>query len=155
MKRRATSFPSIGSGGGVAEILAIGGTIPDGIVLAVAASAVVSSKALVGNYGLLVDWFPDVHGGFHVGVLAGAGHVAIPEVVYPLANGGSSSGGTNASGFAAGGTLLAGYDLWVSPQCSLGLNVLASATTPVRVQDPFDDVVNPVWVGLTASVLYH
>lgn len=145
------------SGGGVAEILAIGGTIPSGFVIAVAASAMISTTATVGNYGVLVDWFPNVRGGWHVGGLLGVGLVRVPTppAIYRIGGTPVGVGGATAGGWGFAGTLLGGYDWWITPQCSLGIAILASTVTPTGSPDTTGYEVTPVWVGLAASVLYH
>jgi hypothetical protein len=149
------------SGGGFGEVLAIGGTIPKGFVIAAAASAVISSGATIGNYGVLVDWFPDARGAWHVGGLLGLGLVRAPAPPTTISVGGiaTTTGGENLLGVALGATLFGGYDLWITPQCSLGLEALASTGTPASMRDPSGNAsgyeFTPLWLGLFASVLYH
>jgi hypothetical protein len=140
------------SGGAFGEILAIGGTIPDGLVIGGAATASISSSAVVGNYGPFIDWFPNARGGFHVGGMAGLGLVRLAGG-YPSGLAVDSQKGIGGLGF--GGTLLGGYDLWITPQCSLGLTAVVSALASTRAQEASGTNLSPFWAGLFASVLYH
>jgi hypothetical protein len=145
------------SGAGVGEILAIGGTLPSGLVIAGAASALVSNRSIMGTYGVLVDWFPQVRGGWHVGGLLGLG-VQRTTVAFTLSTGPGSSLAFDplTDTIGLGATLLGGYDFWVTPQCSVGIMALvATMTTTAANQDSVGEGLVPVWAGLLASVLYH
>jgi hypothetical protein len=149
------------TGPGFGEILAIGGTIPHGFVIAGAASFVVANDGVNGNYGLLFDWFPDDTAGWHIGGLLGLGLVRSPLLPLPVAGGGTVivQTGQDLQGFGLGATLLGGYDVWITPQFSVGLDLIASTTTTAPMKDPGGNEsgyrITPLWVGLLASVLYH
>jgi hypothetical protein len=140
------------SGGSAGEILAIGGTIPDGVVIGGAAAASISGDSVVGNYGLFVDWFPNARGGFHAGGLVGLGLLRLRSG-YPAALGVDPHQGLGGSGLGA--TLLGGYDFWITPQCSLGLTAIAVTMTASNAQEASGTTLTPLWVGAFASVLYH
>jgi hypothetical protein len=162
LRGTATSGSAEYAGGAFGEILAIGGTIPNGFVIAGAASAAISSMATIGNYGVLIDWFPNPKDGWHLGGLLGLGLVRAPApLVFGPAIAGmqTSSGGGNLEGFGLGATLIGGYDLWITPQCSLGLEAVAATTTPAAMRDSSGNAsgyqFTPLWFGLFASILYH
>jgi hypothetical protein len=146
------------SGLGVSEILAIGGTFRHGVVLAGASSAVVSSSVIVANYGLLVDWFPDPAAGWHIGGELGVGVVrnvegivAFPSTARPLPAPDDLAVGLGAS-------LIGGYDAWVTPQFSMGINLIVMTTAFARQtfqMDPTTYSVTPIVGGAMVSVLYH
>jgi hypothetical protein len=153
------------SGGGFGQIVAVGGTIPNGVVIAGAASGVISSTGVVANYGVLVDWFPDPHDGWHVGGLLGLGMVRAPPLLapatVPTAQGtvAGPTTGANLLGFGFGATLLGGYDLWLSPQFSLGMDVVGATVTSAAMKESNGQSsgyrFTPLWFGFLASVLYH
>ncbi len=61
--------------------------------------------------GPFVDWFPDPHGGAHVGAMVGIAAIG-------LSNGGDEDDNQSSTGW--GGSLWGGYDFWVANQWSLG-----------------------------------
>jgi hypothetical protein len=146
------------SGVGVSEVLAIGGTLPHGVVLAGAASAVVTSSLVVANYGLLVDWFPDPAAGWHIGGQLGIGFVVDPyyDVAVASAVGDTFTPDDRAVGLGA--SLMGGYDAWVTPQFSMGVNLVAMTTAFARQHVPIDSTsysLTPIAGGVMVSVLYH
>jgi hypothetical protein len=119
------------SGFGPALTLAIGGTLEDGLVvagtwhLALGASSPPAGP-LEGHgnlfvfseqLGLLVDWYPDPRGGWHVGGAVGVGLLGADAV-----NG--SVGGL--SGVDAMASLLGGYDWWIARKWTLGVQAVAA-----------------------------
>jgi hypothetical protein len=157
--------PSAGktdSGIGVSEIFALGGTLPGGVVLGGAISAIVAANVDVGNYGFLVDWFPDPRGGWHVGGLLGLALVRDLNVSVTGPSTGSSPS-PRATNFGLGLSVLGGYDAWLTPQFSMGVNLMA--TTAAFVQQSFDGGspgaelpsygLTPIVGGVMVSVLYH
>jgi hypothetical protein len=146
------------SGLWASEILAIGGTLPHGVVLAGASSAVVSKNAVVANYGLLVDWFPDPRAGWHIGAQLGLGLVRDAE--YYSAVDATPYGPPTPNDFALGlgVSLIGGYDAWVTPQFSMGINLIAMTTALARQTFQGDSTtysLTPVAGGIMVSVLYH
>jgi hypothetical protein len=91
----------------------------------------------VGALGPFIDWFPDDHGGFHVGALAGIGIIGLQ---------GDRS---------FGGSLWTGYDFWIANQWSLGLEGRAVFATGSRTLDSvkMDDTAASYELLFTA--LYH
>jgi hypothetical protein len=158
-----TSFTS--TGGGFGQILAVGGTIPNGVVIGGAGSLVASSSGVVGNFGALVDWFPDARDGWHVGGLLGLGLVRGSPLLAPAsvttAQGtvGGSTTGPDLLGFGFGATLFGGYDLWLAPQFSLGMDLVGAAMTSAAMKEsngvPSPYRFTPLWFGFLASVVYH
>jgi hypothetical protein len=61
--------------------------------------------------GPFVDWFPDPHGGAHVGAMVGIAGIG-------LSNGDDEDENQSSTGW--GGSLWGGYDFWVANQWSLG-----------------------------------
>jgi hypothetical protein len=124
------------SGLGLHGMYALGGTVGEGLVIAAALGATLVSDELNGlagapdvsageaRLGVVVDWFPDPHDGWHVG-----GFVGLSGVVL------SGADIVDGSGSAVGGTITGGYDWWIGPQWSLGLLANLSATTRARLLD--------------------
>jgi hypothetical protein len=140
---------------GIDEIFALGGTLPNGLVLGGALSAVVSNAAVLGTYGVLVDWFPAVRGGWHVGGLFGLAY-DLTRTSIPNASPENLTPDPPAlSTFGFGATLLGGYDAWITPQCSLGVTAVLASSTGVANVGGYDYRLTPIWFGLMASVLYH
>jgi hypothetical protein len=119
------------SGFGPALTLAIGGTLEDGLVVAGtwhlslgASSPPTGPLEGHGNLfifseqlGLLVDWYPDPRGGWHVGGAVGVGILGADAI-----NG--SVGGL--SGIDATASLLGGYDWWIARKWTLGVQAVAT-----------------------------
>jgi hypothetical protein len=155
-----TSAGKSDSGFGASEIFALGGTLPGGVVLGGALSALVSSGATVGNYGFLIDWFPDPHGGWHVGALLGLGLVrdGSAQLTAP-ANTVSLPVAPRSANLGLGMSVLGGYDAWVTPQFSMGVNFMA--TTMAFAKQEFDGAeipsysLTPLVGGVMLSLLYH
>ena len=126
------------SGASMGALIAIGGNVADGLVVAGAVNVGQTrntfegspeqppgkATASAGQLGVLVDWFPDPTGGWHVGGLAGLGFVGIAEAAV-----------AESSGTGFGGALLGGYDWWIGPQWSLGLFAVATATTTGKLRE--------------------
>jgi hypothetical protein len=110
----------------------------------------------LGQLGVLVDWFPDPTGGWHVGGLAGIGLIGISDAAV------KDSGAPvveDAGAFSFGGGLLGGYDFWIGPQWSGGLYVLASGVTSSELADRQGDKAGytlGAWsLALQYSFLHH
>ena len=145
------------SGVGVSEILAVGGTLPHGVVLAGAGAAMVSSSVIVANYGLLVDWFPDPAAGWHVGGELGIGVVRNVEGIVAFPSTGRPPPAPDDLAVGLGLSLIGGYDAWVTPQFSMGINliVMTAFARQTFQMDPTSYSVTPIAAGAMVSVLYH
>src|SRR5205814_1055476 len=102
----------------------------------------------VGQLGLLVDWFPDPEGGLHFGGIAGVGSASVRDSWIP-----------DSTGSVFAGTILGGYDFWVGPQWSLGLEAFVSGTTSADLKDKdqhaTDYSLRALSVGVGYSLLHH
>jgi hypothetical protein len=138
-------------GGAVAKGFVIGGgaRIVDGVGVFKGAPGDAPGNGTATYVDVLsafVDWFPDPENGWHVGAEAGVGITAITDVL---------SRDSSASNF--GGTVFGGYDWWVGPQWSVGINASISAATSSTLSDDHNYAtgysVHPASFGLEATVL--
>ncbi len=153
------------SGFGPALTLAIGGTIEDGLVVAglwhvtLGESSPIAGPlggngellAFAEQLGLLVDWYPDPQGGWHVGGAVGIGILGANAV---------SGGGANLSGIDATASLLGGYDWWVSRKWALGTELVAAAGTRTALDGSVDPGqpsyrFAPASIALEFTVLFN
>jgi len=163
------------SGLGSHSLLAIGGGIARGLVLAgtVQASSIsttfdggpfvgetvtsngksltASSKAdaSASLLGLLVDWYPDPSDGWHVGLSAGLGVTSVKN----------HADDSTLSGTSAAGSIFGGYDWAIGPQWSIGLALVASDSLASSLKystDQSDSVyrLKSYFVGISGSFLY-
>jgi hypothetical protein len=141
---------------GSGALLAIGGTPTEGLVVAGALRAVMARGRFHGGpqpehnatannaqLGVLVDWFPQPTGGWHVGALAGLGVIAVVD---------SDIKDSNGLGF--GGSLFGGYDFWIGAQWSLGLQAVFSATSSTALKDSDRDDTGYKLGALSAGLEY-
>lgn len=149
------------SGGAVGGHLMLGGTVAKGFVIGAAMGGITvvepkfeqdgyqgtaeNTTLNLSHLGLLLDWFPDEHGGFHVG-----GSLGIYTMKVEADNGPSS----DAAG-GGGGQLFVGYDFWVGDDWSLGgLLALTHANTELDAKG-FKQTGSTNALMLQFSVLYH
>lgn len=168
------------TGGGAGGMIAIGGAIVPGFVLAgtIQGSAMnakfnggpfenatvnyrgktrAASDRTTGGFGMvgmLVDWYPEPAGGWHFGGSTGVGAIVLTNSADE-----SDFGGVN---FA--GSLFGGYDWSLGRNWGLGLQLVVSGATKTKlmVEDDTDahdthDTgyrLTPFSVGVQASVLY-
>jgi hypothetical protein len=163
------------SGMSVNSIIAIGGSIMRGVVLAgtlqsseasgdfkggpytnaVATangeSLALTKKATAGlsQIGALLDWYPSLDSGAHVAVGAGLGMISLVNQIDE-----STYFGTSAAG-----TLLLGYDWSIAHAWALGLALVGTGSTKSTLKHPktgndtgYSFV--PWSVGISTSVLY-
>ena len=100
----------------------------------------------LGAIGPFVDWFPDPHGGGHIGALIGSAST----IDYYDQN----NQRTRSSGFAAG--LFGGYDFWIGEQWSAG--VLLRATYYGMTGSGDNDITEDLKlynVALMGTLLFH
>ena len=163
------------SGLGSSSLLAIGGKIVGGLVLAgtIQASSITttfaggpfvdqsvtsngksltaSSKADASSslLGLLVDWYPNLSDGWHVGLSGGVGTTSVRNHADD-----SMMTGTSTAGSAFGG-----YDWAIGPEWSLGLALVGSTTLSASMKDSSDQPdtgyrLKSYFVGISGSFLY-
>ena len=84
------------------------------------------SSALV-LIGPFVDWYPDPTDGWHVGAKIGIGVSGVSNTNISL------------GGFDALGGVFGGYDWWIGPQWSLGLQLAFMTGTTARLNDSNSD----------------
>jgi hypothetical protein len=150
------SIGGAGSSGG----LAIGGTPSRGFVVggAINGGSIGPNNAKglpaevtggsTGELAAFADWFPNEHRGWHVGGMLGVGFVSITQLHTSTWNGGSLAG-----------NLFGGYDFWLGPEWSLGVQADLGLTGRAKLQD---DNQNDTGYrlggfvgGLEATLLYH
>jgi len=165
------------SGLGDASVIALGGSVAPGFVIAgmlqatqmtakfnggpyVGTSATtadgrkfdVSNQATASamGFGLLLDWYPNPSGGWHAGLAGGLGVIAVQN----LADNSQMAGG------GLTGRLFGGYDFAIGKAWSLGLGLSLSAVTSSKLKDADDTTIDTgyrlksVSVGFDASILY-
>jgi hypothetical protein len=149
--------PSYG-GPGLANAVAVGGTLGHGLVVAVTANVATGFETvtpgtgpITGNvsissalYGVLVDWFPVPARGAHFGGAFGLSRATVAGV----------------SGLTAGVSIHGGYDFWMTSNWSAGILGTVMTTPPVRA-DFGEGAISweyrfvPLAFTLCATVLYH
>jgi hypothetical protein len=163
------------SGLGGNSLIAIGGSLIPGLVLAGAAqtssisgtfnggpfeganvtssgkSAVASNKADASaiELGLLVDWYPDPSEGWHVGISGGLGVISVKN----------HADDSTMSGTSTAGSLFGGYDWSIGPGWSLGLALVGSGTLAASLKNSSDQTdmgyrMKAYSIGLSGSFLY-
>jgi len=165
------------SGLGDASVIALGGSVAPGFVIAgmlqatqltakfnggpyVGTSATtadgrkfdVSNQATASamGFGLLLDWYPNPSGGWHAGLAGGLGVIAVQN----LADNSQMAGG------GLTGRLFGGYDFAIGKAWSLGLGLSLSAVTSSKLKDADDTTIDTgyrlksVSVGFDASILF-
>jgi hypothetical protein len=158
-----SASPSISGAASVGRI-AIGGTpvrgfVVGGVIEGQSTSGSLSAQpagapsngwgASTGTLGAFVDWFPDAHRGWHVGAQLGLTGVSV----------GNDAAQISWTGGAVSGELLGGYDFWLGPQWSLGIEGLLGLTSRATMEDSNQHDVgyrfSGAAFGLAASLLYH
>jgi hypothetical protein len=137
-------------------MLAIGGTPGEGLVVAGVIRGVTArgrfhggpqperdATGTNGQLGVLVDWYPNPTSGWHVGALAGVGAITITD-----------SDVRDSNGFGFGGSLFGGYDFWIGPQWSLGLQAVFSATSSATMKNSDNDDTGYKFSALSAGLEY-
>lgn len=107
-----------------------------------------------GMLGVLVDWYPEPRGGWHVGGSTGLGAIVLEN----------SADDRDFAGVNLAGSVFGGYDWALGRKWSLGLQLVVSGGTrtklmeedPNKENDPRDTGyrLTPFSVGVQASVLY-
>jgi len=72
-----------------------------------------------------VDWYPDKYRGWHVGGSLGLGLTSVSF----------TQGATSWVGASVGGGVFGGYDFWIGPEWSIGLQGALSFTTAAKLQE--------------------
>jgi hypothetical protein len=128
-----------------------GGPFPDATFSANGQTLDVSEKAngTVAGMGVLVDWYPMQNEGLHVGLGGGASFVSVVN----------QADNSTLFGTSAMGTVLVGYDWAISANWALGLTLVASSSTKAKLkyQDADSDSgyrLSAYSMGLSASILY-
>lgn len=144
------------SGLSAGTLLAIGGNIGEGLVLAGAFQGAQirntfegspapqkNASASTGQLGVLLDWFPDPTGGWHVGAVAGIGFAMIADAEIK-----------DASGLGVGGAVFGGHDFWIGPQWSAGLFVAVGGSTSTELMDRKGDKSGYTLAGWSGTLGY-
>jgi hypothetical protein len=163
------------TGLGSTSIIAIGGAVAPGLVVAgtiqgttasgkfkggpFATSSITSdgeelaatksATAALSQIGAMLDWYPSATNGAHLGFSVGLGATS---VVNQIDN-------STYSGMSGAGTLLAGYDWPISRAWALGLALVATGSTKTSLKhaktghDAGYDLT-PFSIGLSMSILY-
>ena len=133
-----------------------GGPFENGTVSARGKTSTASDRSTAGfgMLGVLVDWYPEPTGGWHVGGSTGLGAIV-------LTNGADDR---DFAGVNFAGSVFGGYDWALGRKWSLGLQLVASGATRTKLmeEDPSDKNdtrdtgyrLTPFSVGVQASLLY-
>jgi hypothetical protein len=127
-----------------------GGPFPDASVTSNGKSQTASSNAdaTAAQLGVLVDWYPDPLDGWHVGLSAGLGLTSVKNHVND----------STLSGAGAAGSLFGGYDWAIGPGWSFGVALVASGTLSASLKDTSDQPITgyrmkAYSVGISGSFL--
>lgn len=150
------------SGFGSLEFVGIGGNVERGLVVGgIISGASTDRRTLKGapsggpgkvtaslvTLGVLVDWFPNPAGGWHIGGSLGFGGPSLMD------------DNITWTGIGAGGTVFGGYDWWIGPEWSLGLSLVAmgSPKAPLKDSDRKDTGYQFASgsVGILGTLLLH
>ncbi len=163
------------SGLGSNELIALGGSIVRGLVLAGAIQGSSITTTFTGGpfvdekvtsnggsltaspkadasfsaLGLLVDWYPDPSDGWHVGLTAGVGFTSIKN----------HADDSVMTGTSTAGNVFGGYDWAIGPQWSIGLALVAGGALSASMKDSSQQPdtgyrLRSYSLGLSASFLY-
>jgi hypothetical protein len=143
--------------------IAVGGTPVRGLVIGGQLGAT-AGNLTIGQLGLFVQWYPAPRGGWHVGFDVGPAITTawINRGVAPVSSGPGAPSGveyTSAWGYGAIATLQGGYDWWIAPRWSMGLDLFASGGTLEAMLDSKNNDTGyrlaPLQVGLGLNVAYQ
>ncbi len=117
----------------------------NGTSLAASSKADASSAQM----GLLLDWYPDLSDGWHVGLSGGLGFTSIKN---------HADDGTM-TGTSAAGSIFGGYDWAIGPEWSIGLALVGSGVLPASMKNSSDQPdtgyrLKSYFLGISGSFLY-
>ena len=112
-------------------------------------SASHKAEASFGEFGLLVDWYPNPAAGWHAGLSGGLGAVVVTNL----------ADDSSLVGVSPAGTLFGGYDWAIGRDWSFGLSLAVSGAGPASMKHASGGgdtgyQLTPVSVGVQASILY-
>ncbi|HEY5282093.1 MAG TPA: DUF3575 domain-containing protein [Polyangia bacterium] len=115
------------------------------------ASLAASSKADASSVllGLLVDWYPNLSDGWHVGLSGGVGATSIQN----------HADDSTMTGRSTAGSLFGGYDWAIGPEWSIGLALVGGGTLSANVKSSSDQPeagyrLKSYFLGISGSFLY-
>jgi hypothetical protein len=161
-----TAPDSKGGGGAVMLDVLIGGTPATGLVVGGGYQFDMAQHAdyefgsnytgsggnvIRGVIGPFVEWFPDRHGGFSTGLLAGYTVLALQTPTIRIL--GTELGG-NLNTLGIGGNLWVGYAHWISKQWSLGLVARGGIASTKNTEDSTQTGSATSW-GVLITGVYH
>jgi hypothetical protein len=146
---------------GASTSLALGGTVSEGLVIGGTFSASGLSDHWEGlsdegddiglvhsQLGVLVDWFPESRGGWHVGGSIGLGVNILQD-----------DDDDQFTGVGASASVLGGYDFWIGPQWALGILATGTLASSADLKDDDQDdtglSLSAASIGIGASLLHH
>jgi hypothetical protein len=147
------------SGLASSSMFAIGGTPSRGFVVggAVASRTLTSThtsgvaadetSVTASTLGVFVDWFPNEYRGWHVGGLLGLGTIDIKSV--------SESDQVNVS---VAGQAFGGYDFWIGPEWSLGIQGVLGFSTKAPMKADQNDTgytLGSLSGAIEGTLLFH
>lgn len=122
----------------VSTLVAVGGTPVRGLVIGGELGAMTGTMTN-GQVALFVQWYPAPRRGWHAGLDLGAAFTSTPfrggAAITGSVVAASSTTYTTAYGYGAIATLQGGYDWWIAPRWSMGLNLFASSGTTETMLD--------------------
>lgn len=107
-----------------------------------------NSTAVLINLGPFIEWYPDPNLGWHVGASVGLGGVGITD-----------DGGRNIDSVAVSLSAFGGYQWWLGPRWSLGLQAVVLGTPNAKLTDSSNNDsgyrMGGVAFGLEGVLLYY
>jgi hypothetical protein len=105
------------------------------------------ASVLSTEIGALIDWYPDPEAGWHMGFSLGVGSTQVTD-----------DGGNVLDGSAFAGSLFGGYQWWLGPGWSLGLQGVLLGATKSSLQDSNQDTgyaMMPLSIGVQTLLLAY
>jgi len=118
--------------------------------VAVTSTSTLSGRAQASSFmlGVQADWFIRPEDGWHVGAGVGLGGLTITD----------DAGGTK-SATSVSGTLFGGYQWWIGPRWSMGLQAVVLAAPRMKLSDSGGSDtgyrMTPISFGIEANILYY
>ena len=127
-----------------------GGPFVDETVTSSGSSRTASAKAdaTSAQIGVLVDWYPNLSEGWHIGLSGGLGAISVQN----------HADDSTLTGSSAAGSVFGGYDWAIGPEWSIGLALVGSSTLSGTVKNSDTPETSyrlkSYFVGISGSFLY-
>jgi len=107
-----------------------------------------NAHATAVEVGAFLDWYPNPEKGWHVGASVGLGGMGLTD-----------DAGTRTVSAAVAGSIFGGYQWWLGPAWSLGLQGVVSGATTGKFDDSDRNntgyTLTPFGIGLATQILYY